>query len=287
MFQFQLCERGEWGRFPEGRLYERKLDGTRALAIKLEDKVKLINRRGFEYTEQFPEIVADLRRYPHHALILDGEICDRDFSTLAGRTHLQDRFKIEMRAKLHPCTFWVFDVLQVGVSKLSDQPLYARKQVLEELGDCGQVKILKPEPLETLLAEVEAKRIEGIIAKDPSSRYEFSRSRAWLKFRKEEAEDLLIIGFEDTDKKPTRPFRSLIFRRGEREVQASSGLSEADLRLLDEIFAKEPKRRVGTKWYFEKPRFVAEVKFFGGSEIPYRFPRVVRLKLENPKVISG
>ncbi|MBA7597368.1 DNA ligase [subsurface metagenome] len=113
-FQFQLCERGEWGKFPEGRLYERKLDGTRALAVKFGDKVKLVNRRGFEYTEQFPEIVADLRAYPHHALMLDGEICDRDFSTLAGHTHLQDRFKIEMRAKLHPCTFWVFDVLQSG-----------------------------------------------------------------------------------------------------------------------------------------------------------------------------
>jgi len=35
MFGFQLCERGEWGKFPEGRLYERKLDGTRALAVKL------------------------------------------------------------------------------------------------------------------------------------------------------------------------------------------------------------------------------------------------------------
>jgi len=280
-FQFQVCERGEWGKFPEGRLYERKLDGTRALAVKLGDMVKLINRRGFEYTEQFPEIVADMRTYPHHALILDGEICDRDFSTLAGRTHLQDRFKTEMRAKLHPCTLWVFDVLQVGVSKVADQPLSARKQALEELGERGQVKILRPEPLETLLAEVEAKRIEGVIAKDPSSRYEFRRSTAWLKFRREEAEDLLIIGYEDTDK-PTRPFRSLIFRRGEREVQASSGLSEDDLRMLDEVFAKEPKRRVGTKWYFDNPRFVAEVKFFGGSEIPYRFPSVVRLKLENP-----
>jgi len=282
MFQFQLCEKGVWGNFPEDRLYERKLDGTRALAVKLGDKVKLVNRRGFEYTEQFPEIVASLLAYPHHALILDGEICDRDFSTLAGRTHLQDRFKIEMRAKLHPCTFWVFDVLQVGVSKLSDQPLYARKQILEGLGERGQVKILKPEPLEVLLKEVEAKRIEGVIAKDPSSPYEFKRSTAWLKFRREDAEDLLIIGYEDTEKL-TRPFRSLIFRRGDREVQASSGLSEADLRMLGEVFEQEPKYCVGTKWYFEKPRFTAEVKFFGGSEIPYRFPRVVRLKLENPQ----
>ncbi len=283
MFEFQLCERGAWGNFPDNRLYERKLDGTRALAVKLGDKVKLINRRNHEYTQNFPEIVADLLTYPHHALILDGEICDRDFSTLAGRTHLQDSFKIEMRAKLHPCTYWVFDVLQVGVSKLTEEPLSARKQVLEGLGERERVKILRPEPLETLLAEVEAKRIEGVIAKDPNSRYEFRRSAAWLKFRKEDTEDLLIIGYEDTDK-PTRPFRSLIFRRGEREVQASSGLSEADLKLLDEVFEKEPKRRVGTKWYFDNPRFTAEVKFFGGSEIPYRFPRVVRLKLENPKV---
>lgn len=93
---------------------------------------------------------------------------------------------------------------------------------------------------------------------------------------------MVVIGYEDTDK-PTRPFRSLIFRRGGREVQASSGLSEDDLKRLDEIFEREPKHKVGTKWYFDNPRLVVEVEFFGGSEIPWRFPVVKRLRLDKEK----
>jgi bifunctional non-homologous end joining protein LigD len=275
-----LCQKGEFGKFPEGWLYEPKLDGARCLAGKFGDTVKLVGRHGTDYTDKFPEIVADLKTYPCD-FVLDGELVGKDYSTLAGRTHLEDGFKIEMRAGVEPCDYYVFDVLVGGGSDLRSLPLKDRKEALYALGGRGHVKIVRPQPLDVLLRMVEGKRIEGIVAKDPNSRYELRRSERWVKFRPETAEDLLIIGYEDTDKKPRRPYRSLILKRGDREVQASSGLSEADLELTSRIFANEPKRQVGTKWYFERPRFVAEIEFYGGSEIPYRFPRVVKLKLEN------
>jgi ATP-dependent DNA ligase len=101
-----------------------------------------------------------------------------------------------------------------------------------------------------------------------------------VKFRKEDCLDLPIIGYEDTDK-PTRPFRSLILLKDGKEVQASSGLSEADLRMLDEVFKGKPQRQVGTKRYFDEPVGIAEVKFYGRSpDIPYRFPRVERFRFD-------
>lgn len=275
----QLCQKGEWGNFPEGFYFEPKLDGTRCLAGKVGDRVKLLSRHKTDYTDKFPEIVAGLKAYPYD-FILDGEIICESYTALAGRTHLEDRFKIEMRAKVHPCDYCVFDVIAVDGARLDRFPLAERKKILYGLGERSHIKIVKPEPIEALLERVEGKEIEGVVAKDPNAPYEFRRSPSWIKFRQEICEDLLIIGFEDSDK-PTRPYRSLILKRGEKEVKASSGLSEADLELTLRLFAKEQKHRVGgTKWYFEKPRFVAEIEFYGGSEIQYRFPRVVKLKLE-------
>lgn len=274
-----LCKRGEWGRFPDGHVYEPKLDGTRCLAVKRGSRVRLVNRRGDDYTERFPELVAEIGGLEGD-FTLDGEICSKDFSTLAGRAHLQDPFRIELLSKLQPCDFHVFDLLEVGGRDLTPLPLRQRKFQLQlRVSNTERLHLVLPQPLDNLLREVEAKRIEGVVAKHPESPYEFRRSPWWVKFRKEDSEDLPIIGYEDTDK-PNRPYRSLILRRGEREVQASSGLSEADLRLTEELFRGKVVRRVGTKNYFADPVGYAEVRFYGRSEIPFRFPRVVRLRFD-------
>lgn len=274
-----LCVRGEWGRFPEGFIYEPKLDGTRALAVKRGEKVRLINRRGDDYAQRFPEIVAEISKLEGD-FTLDGEITSKDFTALASRAHLQDPFRIELLSKRDPCDYWIFDLLEADGKDLTPLPLEQRRYELRlRVGEDGRLHLVTPAPLDELIREVEAKRVEGIVAKDPSSPYEFRRSPHWVKFRKEESEELPIIGYEDTDK-PTRPYRSLILKRGDREIQASSGLSEADLRLTNEKFKGKVVRRVGTKNYFAEPVGYAEVKFFSRSEIPVRFPRVERLRFD-------
>jgi ATP-dependent DNA ligase len=124
----------------------------------------------------------------------------------------------------------------------------------------------------------DAKLIEGMVGKDPRAPYEFRRSPGMIKFRPAPPEDLPIVGFEDTTK-PHRPFRSLILRRKDangtvKEVQASSGLTEEDMRTLDEMFKGKPQRVVGTKHYFTEPIGVAEIKFSSAPDIPFRFPVV-------------
>ena len=275
-----LCKKGEWGRFPDGYVYEPKLDGTRCVAVKRGSQVKLINRRGAEYTEKFPELVEAISKLEGN-LKLDGEIMCKDFSTLAGRAHLQNTFRIGLLSKAQPCDYHIFDLLEADGNDLTPLPYKQRKFQLQlRVVSNKRLHLVLPLPLDELLREVEAKRIEGVVAKHPDSPYEFRRSPYWVKFRKEENEDLPIIGYEDTDK-PTRPFRSLILKRGEREVQASSGLSKADLLRTNEIFKGKVVRKVGTKNYFAEPLGYAEIGFYGGSEdIPVRFPRVVRLRFD-------
>jgi ATP-dependent DNA ligase len=281
-----LCERGEWSdvrKMPAGwsdRRDERKLDGSRTRAKKRGQEVRLFNRRNADKSEQFPEIVEYLKTIPHD-FDLDGEMMSKDFSTLAQREHTTNRTKIRLLAKFSPCKLAVFDILELDGAVIGASSYDDRKKILYETFhpfENGFLELVMPMPLETLVEMVEKHEIEGVVSKNSASSYQFRRSHDWIKFRPDNVEDLPIIGYEDTDK-PHRPFRSLILTRNGKEVQASSGLSEADLRRLDEIFKGKPTRQVGTKRYFEKPIGVAEIKFYGNSpDIPYRFPRVERFR---------
>jgi bifunctional non-homologous end joining protein LigD len=282
-----LCERGEWGSFPQGPewIYETKFDGIRLLASKYGTAVRLVGRSGEDYTDKFPEVVSDLREYQRD-FVLDGELCslDGDFRTISGRVHLQDRFKIELNARANPAAYFVFDLLKLDETYLVKQPLRERKRLMEQLGEKTHVKIVRPQPLEELIKRVEAQEIEGIVAKDLNSTYELRRSPNWRKFRPAEGFDLPIIGYEESDK-PERPFRSLILLWKGRELQAASGLTEQDLRYAFQKFSEakiaRTVREAGrNKRYFETPIGEAEVVFTSTPNLPVRFPRVVKIKFD-------
>ena len=285
MERVMLCQRGTWGAFPQGPnwIFEPKLDGIRLLSAKVGGEVKLVGRSGEDYTDKFPEVVADLLSYPGD-FILDGELCspDGDFRTIAGRVHLRDRFRIELASKASPAVYFSFDVLKVGEELVGSLPLRRRKEILEEMGERGRVRLVRPLPLDELLRLVGEQRIEGIVAKNLDSPYRFERSPHWVKFRPAEGFDLPIIGYETSDK-PERPFRSLILLWRGRELQASSGLGEEELRQAFERFRTAQVVRVTReggreKRYFASPLGQAEVVFTSTPNLPVRFPRVIRLK---------
>jgi bifunctional non-homologous end joining protein LigD len=281
-----LCEKGQWKAFPQGPdwIYEVKFDGIRVLASKQGAEVRLVGRSGEDYTSKFPEVVTDLQEYQQD-LILDGELCsaDGDFRTIAGRVHLQDRFRIELSAKVSPAIYHIFDLLRLGDTYLVKQPLRERKRLLEQqLGEKEHVKIVRPQPLEELVRRAEAQEIEGLVAKNLNSTYELHRSPSWVKFRPAESLDLPIVGYEESDK-PERPFRSVILLWKGRELQAASGLTEQDLQYAFQKFREarvvRTVREAGrNKHYFEAPVGEAEVVFTSTPNLPTRFPRLLKLK---------
>lgn len=260
-------------------------DGIRILGNVQPDTVKLIGRSGEEYTNNFPEVVEDLRKYPI-SFIPDGELCLKsgDFRSLSGRVHLKDQFKISLRAKIDPGIYYIFDVLGINGQIIAKQPLRERKRVLNQIGEQEHIKIVMPEPLEELVKRVDAQELEGIVAKNLDSPYELRRSPNWLKSRPAEGFDLPIIGYEESNK-PGRPFRSLILVWKGRELQASSGLTNDDLHYALEKFSEaevsRTTREAGRdKHYFKSPVGQAEVVFTSTPRLPVRFPRVVKLKFD-------
>jgi bifunctional non-homologous end joining protein LigD len=192
----QLLARAGW-------LYELKLDGIRIIAEKRGEDVTLWSRRGTAVTSSYPEIVRAVRSLPAGRVLLDGEIVAFDergrpsFSRLGRRMH--GARPGSDGAREAPVTYVVFDLLSVGERDLMPLTLVERKQLLSELvRGPGWVRRLDHlvddgRPLyEFCLRE----RLEGVVAKRQSSRYQPGRRRSgdWVKLKCERDDEFVVVG---------------------------------------------------------------------------------------------
>ncbi|MGZ9005509.1 MAG: non-homologous end-joining DNA ligase [Burkholderiales bacterium] len=194
---------------PEGQgwIYELKLDGYRALAIKSEGTVQLRSRNDKDFTGRYPAIVLALDRLPDESVI-DGEVVALDAS---GRPSFNTLQKLTPGGP--PVFYYVFDVLVFAGRNLTGKPLDVRRSLL-------QTKVLPKlsEPirqaaelhgsLHDLLNGVRAYGFEGLIAKRRDSLYEpGKRSGAWRKMRINRGQEFVIGGYTPS----ARSFDALIF----------------------------------------------------------------------------
>jgi bifunctional non-homologous end joining protein LigD len=167
----------------EGWVYEEKVDGWRMLAYKIAGTVKLVSRNGRDHTSRFPAIVAALRELDATALILDGEVAVYDARLVSRFEWLRHSSPPHLST---PPLFMVFDCLQARGKDLRSQPLYVRRNLIEDVLD-EQDMVLPVRPLadDRLKAwqQVLERGYEGLVAKDPASPYVGGRSLKWLKVK--------------------------------------------------------------------------------------------------------
>jgi bifunctional non-homologous end joining protein LigD len=63
---------------PHEFLYELKYDGYRFLGVKSGDDVRLVSRKGHDWSTRFPRVVDALRKIRARDVVLDGEVCALD-----------------------------------------------------------------------------------------------------------------------------------------------------------------------------------------------------------------
>jgi bifunctional non-homologous end joining protein LigD len=167
----------------EGWVYEEKVDGWRMVAYKVGASVKLLSRNGRDHTSRFPGIVAALRKLDAPGLILDGEVAVYDAQLVSRFEWLRHGSPPDLST---PPLFMVFDCLQARGKDLRSQPLYVRRNVIEDLLD-GQDMVL---PVRRLAADglkawqqVIERGYEGLVGKDPESPYVPGRTLKWLKVK--------------------------------------------------------------------------------------------------------
>jgi DNA ligase D-like protein (predicted ligase) len=183
-------------KLPEGSqwIWEVKLDGYRAVAVKSGGAVTLYSRNRKSLNSRFPYIVEPLRSLPD-GTVVDGEIVALDddgrpvFNLLQNFTSQAGRIR-----------YFVFDLLCYDNHDLMRLPLFKRRDMLRSLikFDGARVKISEyvEASAEQVLLAVREQRLEGIVGKRKDSVYEpGKRSGAWIKHRVNLGQEFVIGGF--------------------------------------------------------------------------------------------
>ena len=139
--------------------------------------------KGHDLTERFPELVKAFSGLKPRAFILDGEVAVYDRAFIS-------RFEwLRRRPTDEPATlpvYMAFDLLELDGRDLRREPLKVRRRLLERwVRSHGMIFAARRLSRDGLRAweEAVARGFEGVVAKNPESRYVPGRTLAWLKVK--------------------------------------------------------------------------------------------------------
>ena len=194
------------------KLVEPKLDGVRCLTvIDYENQTVTQYTRNGKVLENFTHITDYLSQYINEfgrSMILDGEVVSHTFQDLMKQVHRKDNIQAgDARLVLFDCLPLV--EFKQGISVMG---LRRRREFLKNwqniFADSGFIEIVSQREfdLDVLTDEIEFKDYnqemveagyEGIMIKDPNSKYECKRSTAWLKQKPFIEVSLTVTGYEE------------------------------------------------------------------------------------------
>jgi len=181
--------------------FEVKWDGYR-LAVHIEpQRVRLITRGGYDWTDRFPAIAAEAPRLKVKTAILDGEAVVLDEQGRSDFGMLQRA--LSRRPAAHEpdeIILFAFDLLYLDGCDLRRLPQRERRRLLEPILAGRQGAIRLSEEVEAdgdeLLRTACSHGLEGIIAKHRERPYRSGRRPDWLKITCTRRDSFVIVGFE-------------------------------------------------------------------------------------------
>ena len=288
-----------------GWCYEPKYDGMRVLAFLTPDRLALVSRGGHDKSRQFPEVVDALRELRAGVgadLVLDGElVAGHDdgyagFHSLSGRLHLEDPFRIRLRARSKPCSIVCFDLLIRGGSALLGERLDARRDALAEVlagRACPRVRLgEQSRKLETMVERAYAEGWEGLVAKEEASSYRAGeRAPSWRKWKPVQRQEFVVVGYTVSERREYIGALLLGYYEGGELRYAGRVGSGFSRSALAEVYAAiRPLEQsicplsalpadAGEEPRWLAPRALAEVRFDTWSADGHlRFPRFLALR---------
>jgi DNA ligase D-like protein (predicted ligase) len=175
-------------------LYEIKLDGYRAVAVKSDRSVNLFSRRHKSFNHQYPYLVEALSDLPE-GTVVDGEVVALDESGRPNFNLLQS-----FRKEASHIHYFIFDTLICNDRDLTRLPLSERRKLMMSALKMRSPRIRICEQFEAsandMLAAVRQQQLEGVIGKRKDSLYEpGERTGAWIKYRVNRGQELVIGGY--------------------------------------------------------------------------------------------
>jgi bifunctional non-homologous end joining protein LigD len=189
---------------PAGKdwVHEIKLDGYR-LQARLDasrrgrPQVRLLTRKGLDWTDKFPDVAAAVASLPARQALLDGELVVYDRSGKSSFSGLQAALKSGERNGFF---YEVFDLLHLDGRDLTPLALVDRKAQLARLLDgadagpvryCGHVEEEGP----LVLRHACEMSLEGVVSKRKNAPYLSGRSDAFVKSKCSNAQELVVGGY--------------------------------------------------------------------------------------------
>ena len=285
---------------------EEKYDGVRCQLHHADGRVELFSRDLKETTGAFPELAESAPRLGH-SVLFDGEVLAHRDGKVLRFFELQHRLgrkqvTSELRREV-PVVLVIFDLLHLDGRSLLDEPLAARRRLLEGLGVEHPFLLARleeatsPADLDRIFGDTRERGHEGLMVKDPLSHYTPGRrGLAWLKLKRPLATlDVVVTAVEWGHGKRKGVLSDYTFAVRDTATgqlvnvgKAYTGLTDAEIATMTERFLAITLEDRG--WArMVKPEVVLEVAFDSiqrsnrhASGYALRFPRIVRIRDDKP-----
>ncbi len=266
---------------PDGArwIHEIKFDGYRIQARLDHGKVKLLTRKGLDWTEKFPTVAETIAKLPVDTALIDGELVSEDAKGISRFSLLQQ----DLKAGRHDRTvFYAFDLMHLNGADLRPRPLSERKAALAKLlaRTRGAVRLSESltERGTVLLKQAYKMGLEGIVSKIADAPYRSGRGHEWLKSKCADRQEFVVAGFAPStaDARSVGALVLAVYERGKLKYAGRTGTGfthDTARQLFHTLKARErkaspldavPKEERGRRapiWV--EPDMVVEVDFRG------------------------
>jgi bifunctional non-homologous end joining protein LigD len=160
-----------------GWIHEIKHDGYRMMAQRAGERLRLITRNGYDWSERYPAVVKAIDQLEVKSCLIDGELVVCDEHGLAVFNLLRRGGRIKHQAHLI-----AFDLLELNGRTLADKPIEIRKAELARLlrGAGAGLQLCEhiDQPGDVVFAHACQLGCEGIVSQRLGSRYPPARPSA-------------------------------------------------------------------------------------------------------------
>ncbi|MGH6769755.1 MAG: DNA ligase D [Xanthobacteraceae bacterium] len=188
-----------------GWVHEIKFDGYRMQARLDSGKVKLLTRKGLDWTAKFPNIAVAVATLPADRALIDGEIVVEDGRGASNFSMLQAALKDGERERF---IYYVFDLFHLDGKDLAARPLIERKAMLAELLNSGERSdaIRYSEHFEddgpAVWRSACDMGLEGIVSKRVDAPYRSDRTATFVKIKCANAQEFVVGGYSPSTAMP-------------------------------------------------------------------------------------
>ncbi len=189
----------------KGWLHEIKFDGYRVEARLDHGKVRLLTRKGLDWTHRFRPIAEAVARLDVDTALIDGELVVEDERGISSFSLLQTALKDGNGDRL---AYYAFDLLHLNGRDLTPEPLTVRKAALKRLlkpaGGNGRIRFAEhfDENGPLIFKHACEMALEGVVSKQRDAPYRSGRSENFIKTKCHNAQEFVVAGFTPASDEP-------------------------------------------------------------------------------------